>query len=373
MIILGSTGSIGTNALEVAAHFSIHIESLCAGRNIALLNKQIKQFSPKNVCIACRDDASNLISGDYKLFYGDEGILDMIESSHSPVVLNALVGFSGLAPSIKSLNNNKKLALANKESLVNAGWLMSMEDITPIDSEHFGLWYLTQNSQNLIKRLYITASGGAFRDYPLDKIATASPKEALNHPNWKMGHKITIDSASMVNKLFEILEAHWLFKTDKIDAVIESSSNVHALVEYVDGSITTHMSVPDMKLPIAYALSPKLAKSYSLTPSLNLSSLNLSFLDIDTNRYPLWILKDELLQTPQKGPILNASNEVAVAHFLASKIAFCDISRLILDINAHFANFDFASLKDIESIQALDKEVRIKSIEWLKGNGYAVI
>lgn len=363
MILLGSTGSIGVNALEVAAQFHIPIESLCAGKNIARLNQQIARFSPKNVCIADKNDAYKLIGGDYRLFYGDNGILQMIESSHSHIVLNALVGFLGLMPSLKTLECKKKLALANKESLVNAGWLLQNADVTPIDSEHFGLWYLIRN--NPFHKLYITASGGAFREYPLEDIPSASPEMALKHPNWQMGNKITIDSASMANKLFEILEAHWLFHTSNIDALIESTSSIHALIEHNDGSITAHLSVPDMKLPIAYALNQDLAAVHRLLTPLPLTSLHIALKSIDAHRYPLWNLKDEILKTPQKGIVLNASNEVAVNAFLQRHISFGGISALVLAMMEAFVNYNFRTLNDIESICELDKQVRTKSQEWL--------
>ena len=368
MILLGSTGSIGTNALEVAKSFNIPIESLCAGRNITLLNQQIAQYKPKNVCIADKNDAHKLISGHYTLFCGSDGRLGMIESSYSSLVLNALVGFAGLKPSFKALQCNKKLALANKESLVNAGWLLQNADITPIDSEHFGLWYLQNNRP--IAKLYITASGGAFRDYPLDKISLATPQEALKHPNWQMGHKITIDSASMANKLFEILEARWLFDTQNIDALIEASSSIHALVAFKDGSITAHLSNPDMKLPIAYALNPTLAMNENIIEPFSPQSLSLCLKPIDTLRYPLWNLKNILLDTPQKGVVLNSSNEVAIESFLAQKIPFGEISALILAMMTHFDSFAFHSLCDLESICALDEEVRNKSTQWLQDKGY---
>lgn len=368
MILLGSTGSIGTNALEVATRFCIPIESLCAGKNITLLNQQIATHKPKNVCIADKADAHLLISGNYRLFYGSEGILEMIESSQSSLVLNALVGFVGLMPSFKALQCGKKIALANKESLVNAGWLLQDADITPIDSEHFGLWYLYNNRP--IHKLYITASGGAFRDYPLEKIPSATPELALKHPNWQMGQKITIDSATMANKLFEILEARWLFHTSHIDALIEASSSIHALIEFQDGSTTAHISYPDMKLPIAYALNPTLAQNQSFITPLSPSLLSFCFKPIEKSRYPLWQLKDEILATPQKGIILNSSNEVAISQFLARRIPFGTISTLILAMLESLNNIDFASLQSIESICALDEEVRQKSSQWLKNNAY---
>ena len=366
MILLGSTGSIGTNTLEVAQTFNYEVESLCAGKNIALLNKQIDIFKPKNVCIADKADSHKLIAGDYRLFFGESGILELIEHSKSPLVVNALVGFAGLKPSLKALECGKKLALANKESLVNAGWLFRNANLTPIDSEHFSLWYLSHTRP--IAKLYITASGGAFRDYPLDSIPTASIADALKHPNWQMGHKITIDSATMANKLFEILEARWLFDTNDINAFIESSSTAHALVGFKDGSLTMHLSHPDMKLPIAYALDSTLAPLTPFVPELDPLSLHLEFKPICEKRYPLWALKSEILSTPQKGIILNASNEVAVSAFLQNKINFGKISELVLKLMNDFAGFDFTSLTDIESISALDSKVRVKSQEWINKN-----
>lgn len=366
MIVLGSTGSIGTNALEVATRFNHKIEALCAGRNITLLNEQITRFKPKYVCIANAIDKYKLIKGDYQLFFGEEGILNLIEISESSLVINALVGFAGLKPSFKSIECGKKLALANKESLVNAGWLLPCKDITPIDSEHFGLWYLLHDTKKSFKKLYITASGGAFINAPLDSIPHATLESALKHPNWQMGQKITIDSATMVNKLFEVLEAHWLFGTKEIDAFIERRSRVHALVEFDDGSITTHISEPDMKLPIAYAINHSLATRECFLPPLDIASLSLSFEPLDICRYPLWKLKDVLLKTPQKGVVLNASNEVAIKAFCDERIRFGGISKLILAAMSEFESFDFSSLTCLDSVLALDKAVREKSQYLLK-------
>lgn len=379
IILLGSTGSIGVHTLDLALAFKIPVESLCAGRNIALLNQQIALHRPKNVCIACKEDAHKLIDGNYKLFVGEEGINQMIESSQSPLVVNALVGFIGLAPSLKALACHKKLALANKESLVNAGWLFPMGYITPIDSEHFGLWFLLKQSlQNShthtphnrppFKKLYITASGGAFRDIPLESIAKATKQQALKHPNWSMGHKITIDSASMVNKLFELLEARWLFGSSEIEAFIELGSNIHALVEFWDNGISAHIATPDMKLPISYALYPEKAAQTSCINPLDLSKLNFCLHPIDICRYPLYALKDSLLHTPQKGIVLNASNEIAVESFLDTHIPFGSIAKLVNAMIERFECFSYHILTDLESIRALDKEVRIKSLEWLKAH-----
>ncbi len=217
MVLLGSTGSIGVNVLNIAKEFSLDVESLVAGTNIKLLNKQIKEFHPKFVVVADKQKAS-LVEHD-KVLYGEEGILEVINLSKSKLVVNALVGFLGLKPTLEALKLDKKLALANKESLVVAGAFVDNSKITPIDSEHFAIWYLLNDRS--VDRMVITASGGPFRDIEISKIKNQTAKNALNHPNWKMGKKISIDSATMTNKLFEILEAKWLFDTDIVDAVIE--------------------------------------------------------------------------------------------------------------------------------------------------------
>lgn len=365
MILLGSTGSIGVNALQIAKNFEIKVEALSAGRNITLLNEQIKAHQPRYVCIALKEDSEKLISGDYQLFIGDQGILELIESAQSSLVLNALVGFVGLAPSLKAIERNKHLALANKESLVTAGWLLQNTNLTPIDSEHFSLWHLLQNKHKFTK-LYITASGGAFRDTPLESIPTATLQSALKHPNWKMGRKITIDSATMANKLFEILEAYWLFDTKDIDALIEPSSQLHALVQYADGSLSAHISHPDMRLPIAYALGKDKAMNSPLIPTLNLHTLQLKLQSIEISRYPLWQLQEEILNTPQKGIILNASNEIAVEAFLNNQISFGAIASCVLSAMKKFENLEFENLKDLCSIQELDEEVRAFARKELK-------
>ncbi|OBV29909.1 1-deoxy-D-xylulose-5-phosphate reductoisomerase [Helicobacter sp. CLO-3] len=336
MIILGSTGSIGCAALEIAKRFGKKVEALAAGRNIALLNKQILESAPAFVCIADEVDRAQLEPRGAKVFVGSEGICELLESAQSSLVINAIVGFAGLKPSLHTQKLGKTLALANKESLVSGGWLLDTSKILPIDSEHFGLWYL--QSARVVKRLIITASGGAFRDAPLESIATQSKSSALNHPNWKMGAKITIDSASMMNKIFEILEAFWLFGCKDVEAFIERSSSVHALIEFVDGSTTAHFALPDMRLPIAYAIDAKKAAQSKILESMDLSQiLNLTFAPIDSARYPLYTLKDRLLSAPKLGVIVNASNEVAIAHFLADRICFGAISEVVFDALEAFA------------------------------------
>jgi 1-deoxy-D-xylulose-5-phosphate reductoisomerase len=350
MIILGSTGSIGQNTLIVAKENNINIDVLTTYQNIELLNKQIMEFSPEIVVVSRKDLIQKV--NHKKVYFGEEGILRAIEESKSDLVVNALVGFSGLRPTLKTLQTGKRLALANKESLVNAGKFLDMSKISPIDSEHFALWYLLNKRK--VSKLILTASGGAFRDWEISQIKNATSSEALKHPNWSMGKKITVDSASMVNKLFEVLEARWLFETDKIDAFIEKKSIFHGLIEFEDGSTTAHISGTDMKLPIAYAVLKKVEKPILSHVDL-LKFGSFQFLEIDKERYPLWNLKDELLKNPEKGVILNSANDVFVKQFLENKISFGEMRNGILDC---FDNFGVQKPKSIDEVFELDKEIK---------------
>jgi 1-deoxy-D-xylulose-5-phosphate reductoisomerase len=350
LIILGSTGSIGVNTLEVAKKYDLDVEVLVAGNNIELLNQQIKEHNPKRVLIASKDDLHKV--NHQNVSFGEDAILNAIKESSSNIVVNALVGFLGLKPTLKAIECKKKLCLANKESLVVAGKFIDKTNLRAIDSEHFGLWYLLNDKK--ISSLTITASGGSFRDYPLEALKNVSIKEALNHPNWKMGNKITIDSATMTNKMFEILEAFWLFDTKNIDAIIEPKSIIHALINFKDGSSTAHIAGVSMQLPIAYAIMDKVEDEI-LKPVDLLEIGSLEFKKIDKNRYAIWDLKDEILKNPDLGLILNASNEVAVSKFLSGKIGFLDISKINLDAINRFHNLKASNIDDIFLI---DKEVR---------------
>ena len=357
MVLLGSTGSIGVNTLQVAREFGIKVEVLCAGRNITLLNEQIQAFKPKIVVIQDRADEGKLNPQGAKVLFSQEGIKEAIESCESSLIINALVGIAGLYPSYIAMQCQKTLALANKESLVTAGWLFEGYPIIPIDSEHFGIWYLLNDRP--IESLIITASGGAFRDLPLESIPSQKAAAALKHPNWKMGNKITIDSATMLSKLFEILEARWLFNHTRIDALIERTSSIHALLSFKDGSLSAHFASPDMKLPISYALDPQRATQSCFIPPLCPTELPALRLEpIDPARYPLWRIKEEILRSPKLGAILNAGNEILVQSFLEDKIPFGAISSHIFRTLEHFAP-SISSLNDLESILELDKEVRI--------------
>ena len=348
--LLGSTGSIGVNTLNIAKRFNLKVEALVAGQNIKLLNRQIEQFNPKFVAVANREDIPKVKHN--RVFYGADGIIEILELSSSKLVVNALVGYIGLAPTLKAIELNRRVALANKESLVVAGKFIDTSKIVPIDSEHFGLYYLIGGRK--FSKLYITASGGAFRDWSIEQIEKAKFKDALKHPNWNMGDKITIDSATMTNKLFELLEAKWLFNTENIEALIEKKSIIHALVEFKDGSTTAHFAGVDMRLPIAFAIEPNIDREI-LKPVNLLEIGSLEFLEIDSKKYPIWQIKDDLLKNPHLGVVVNASSEEAIKLFKREKCNFFGMGDIVLDAYQKFRDIN---PNNIEDIIAIDREVR---------------
>lgn len=354
MILLGSTGSIGVNTLAIAERFGLHVEVLVAGRNIALLNEQIAKHKPSVVVIANAQDKVQVKHAN--VYCGEEAIVQVIQDSSSEVVVNALVGFLGLRPTLAALQSGKKVALANKESLVAGGAFIDTSNIIPIDSEHFGLWYLLQDKA--VRKMTITASGGAFRDWALGDIANATLADTQKHPNWNMGQKITIDSATMVNKMFELLEAHWLFGKGKnevkeFDAIIETKSMIHALIDFVDGSTTAHIAKAHMQLPIAYALLGKVDTPV-LEPVNLLEVGSLEFRAITKERYPVWEIKQELLDNPELGVVINAANEAAIECFIAGKIGFMQISESIIKAFEYFR----VKPQNIEDVFSIDTQVR---------------
>ncbi len=349
MILLGSTGSIGVNTLEVAKKFSMSIEVLVAGNNIELLNSQIKEHNPKTVVVANKEDVHRVNHNN--VFSGEEAILRVIEESKSKLVVNALVGFLGLSPTLTALRAGKKVALANKESLVACGAFIDTTKIQPIDSEHFGLWYLMQNRP--VEKMIITASGGAFRDWDINKLQNATLADTQKHPNWSMGQKITIDSATMMNKIFELLEARWLFGEGRYDAIIETKSLIHALIDFKDGSTTAHFAHASMQLPIAFALDGKMQEN--ILPHVDLLKVgSLEFREITTDRYPIWQIKNELLKNPSRGVVVNAANEAAIEKFIAKEIGFMDIAKTVMRA---YEKFDTLP-KSVDDVFALDEEVR---------------
>ena len=350
MIVLGCTGSIGVNTLAIAEKFHLPIDVLVAGTNLTLLNAQIQKHQPSIVVVSDRADISEVKHEDVR--QGDEAILEAIEEAKGMLVVNALVGFMGLKPTLKAIACGKRVALANKESLVAGGAFIDMSMIQPIDSEHFGLWYLNSTDRP-IARMLITASGGAFRDWPLEKIQNATLADTQKHPNWSMGQKITIDSASMMNKMFELLEARWLFGEGEYNALIETKSLIHALIDYKDGSTTAHFAKANMQLPIAYAVMGK-ADEAILKPINLLEVGSLEFREITTERYPIWKIREELIANPKRGVVVNAANEAAIELFVAGKIGFLEISERVITAFEQFTD----EPQSIEEVFVLDSTVR---------------
>ncbi len=370
IIILGSTGSIGQNALKVLSNFKdeFKVVGLVAGKNIDLLIKQIKEFNVKNVGIKDKRDLVYLkkIFPKVNFFGGEEEISKMVEEVKADLVVGAIVGFAGLMPCYKALESGKDLALANKEALVMAGNFFKKiskekkKKIIPIDSEHSALHQaLRAGKKNEVRRLILTASGGPFLNLDLKEFNKIKVEDALKHPTWIMGKKITIDSATLANKGLEVIEAHFLFDfpPEKIDVVIHPQSIIHSLVEYVDGFIISQLSINDMKYPIQYALTyPKRLK----TPFkyLNLYNLNLSFFEPDFKKFPMLPLAYEALKEKKGLPaIYSLSNEISVYNFLEGKIKFMDIPKIVEDSMEKFYDFNPNSLEEIIS---KEKELRSK-------------
>ena len=351
MIVFGSTGSIGVNALKLAALKKLRVSALACGGNIKLLNEQIERFKPEFVCI--KEQKDRHLVKHKNVFVGQEGLEKILELSDDTLLLNAIVGFAGLKSTLKAHKLHKKIALANKESLVVAGEFLKGANIIPVDSEHSALSALIQARQN-IKKLYICASGGAFFKFKIKNLKSVKLSDALKHPNWSMGAKLTIDSATMANKLFEIIEAYHLFATKEIDAFIEPKSLLHALCEFQNGATSAYFSKPDMKLAIAEAIFD--THELEILPPLDFVKLSsLKFHKISLKKYPLFALKNIFLEKPSLGVIINAANEVMVERFLKQKCEFLDISKGVLRALEHFEG---VAITELEEVFEYDRKVR---------------
>jgi 1-deoxy-D-xylulose-5-phosphate reductoisomerase len=345
--VLGSTGSIGVNTLEVARQFPdrFRITALAAGRNISLLYEQIKTFRPRIVAVKDEDLAEQLnraLSGEDcrpEVVYGAEGYQRVATFPEADMLVSAMVGAAGLLPTVSAIEAGKHIALANKETLVIAGEVvMSLAArrgvrILPVDSEHSAIFQALQgNHRSQLRRILLTASGGPFFQRSIEELASVTSEAALCHPNWSMGKKITIDSATLMNKGLEVIEAQWLFgvPVEQIAVHVHPESIVHSMVEYIDGSVIAQLGIPDMKIPIAYALSyPERLPVKG--PALDLFQLrNLSFYPPDEEKFPCLRLAYEACKQGSTMPaVLNAANEVAVQAFLDRRICFLDIPRMI--------------------------------------------
>jgi 1-deoxy-D-xylulose-5-phosphate reductoisomerase len=376
--ILGSTGSIGVSTLDiVAAHPDrFEVVAMSAGNNLDLLCEQIERFSPKLVAVIAEESARKLgtmLKGKKPdILYGVPGMIAVATAAESEMVVAAIVGAAGLVPTAAAVKAGKDLALANKETLVTAGHLiMGMVKekgvrLYPVDSEHSAVFQSLQGHRREdVKRVILTASGGPFFNYPGEQLEKVTVKEALNHPNWSMGRKITIDSATMMNKGLEVIEAKWLFDlpAEKISVHIHPQSIIHSMVEYLDGCVMAQLGVPDMKAPIAYALTYPERVETGVRP-LDLTSLSgLTFFAPDCARFPALRLAYQAMKAGESMPtVLNAANEVAVEAFLNGKIRFIDIPALIeKTMNAHTPQ----GVATIEEVLLIDRWGRNKAHEIL--------
>ena len=362
--ILGSTGSIGTQALDVIGQHPdlFEVELLTAGSNGRLLIEQALKFNPSAVVICnptCYEEVSRALDPLYiKVFTGIDSICDLVRGEHVDIVLTAMVGFSGLRPTLAAIEAGKAIALANKETLVAAGSLVMPlarkhgAPILPVDSEHSAIFQCLQGEHAVLEKILLTGSGGPFLHCTREEIAVASREQALNHPRWKMGAKVTIDSASLMNKGLELIEARWLFgvEPEDIEVVIHPQSIIHSMVQFSDGCVMAQLSQPDMRLPIQYAL------SYPRRIDLNTRRIDfaelgqLTFEKPDLERFPcLGLAYEALARGGNATCIMNGANEVAVAAFLEEKIRFMDIPRIIGEVMGQCPFIENPGIEDIFS------------------------
>ena len=369
--ILGSTGSIGTQALDVIDAYPEYfdLQVLTAGNNVSLLIDQAKKHKP-NVVVIANDEKYNRLRDaleelDIHVYTGSQAICEVVENKDVDIVLTALVGYAGLLPTIKAIEAKKTIALANKETLVVAGELIKKlanknnVSIYPVDSEHSAIFQcLLGEYKNPIEKIYLTASGGPFRGCSFSDLKNVTIKEALNHPNWSMGAKITIDSATMMNKGLEIIEAKWLFdlKSDQIDVIVHPQSIIHSIVQFEDGSMKAQMGLPDMKLPIQFALTypDRLPTSFKRFNFLDYPELN--FEKADTKVFKsINLAQQAMIDEGTAACSLNASNEIAVESFLNGEISFVQI----FDVNERvLRDSKNILLPSLEDYVHADKEAR---------------
>ncbi len=359
IIILGSTGSIGRSTLDVveSRRDEFEVVGLACGKNVQLFNEQIRRFKPRFACLFQKELAAGVDFGASKKLVGPAGIKELVRTD-GEMVVNALPGSHGLEPTIEALKYHKVLGLANKESLVMAGRLISRltreegATLLPIDSEHSALYQLLQGlGKDEIESILITASGGPFREFSADALKEVTAQQALRHPTWQMGRKVTIDSATLMNKGLEVIEAHWLFgmSPEAIKVVVHPESIVHGMVQLIDGSLLAYMACPDMRIPIAFALNGGRRRSTPFGRVNLVECGKLTFHAPDTGRFPALRLAYEALDAGDSALVtLNVANEVASAAFLDGKIGFADVPRLVEEA---LAAHPFAKeINDLETI-----------------------
>lgn len=377
--ILGSTGSIGTQTLDIirANPEDFEVYAITAGRNADLLIQQAIEFAPRYAVIADESQYSTVaeaLSGSStQVLSGAKAIEEVVTHEVVDLVITAMVGYSGLRPTLAAVRHGKTIGLANKETLVVAGELIMPlarqhgARIIPVDSEHSAIYQCLIGEEERFERLILTASGGPFRTYAREDLEHVRVDQALKHPNWVMGAKVTIDSASLMNKGFEMMEAKWLFDCDpgEIDVLVHPQSIIHSMVQFRDGVVKAQLGIPDMRLPISYALglTRRIPNDY---PRYDFLSQGFTFELPDTERFPNLALAYRAVELAGNAPcVLNAANEVAVAAFLCEQISFTDMSRLIaqmLDGRVHVGEID------LDILEQTDAEVRRLSWEWVKAH-----
>ena len=377
--ILGSTGSIGTQALEVVASHpdAFEVEVLTAQNNAALLIEQARRFKP-NAVVIVNDQQYNLVkdalsSEDIKVYSGENALASVVQMEGIDLVITAVVGYCGLRPTIKAIEAGKTIALANKETLVVAGELITKlarekgVNIYPIDSEHSAIFQcLVGEFHNKIEKIILTASGGPFRGKKRHELETVTKAQALKHPNWSMGAKITIDSATLMNKGLEVIEAKWLFglNADQVDVIVHPQSIIHSMVQFNDGSIKAQMGLPDMKLPIQFAMTypNRLASNFTRFDFAQYPSL--TFEKPDTENFRNLALSFEALRKGGNLPcILNAANEVVVAEFLKDRVGFLEMSEIVEQC---LSKMTYIASPSYEDYVETDRETRKRAMELIK-------
>jgi 1-deoxy-D-xylulose-5-phosphate reductoisomerase len=370
VFILGSTGSIGVNTLNVIRNFPdrFNVSALTVNSNTKLLLEQIEEFKPDTVIVKEKDAAEKVkhqLPANCKLLVGIDGLISAASVVDYDIFVGAMVGYAGLAPTIEAIKRGKRIALANKETLVVAGEVVNIyckeygAEIIPVDSEHSAIYQcLVGENIDEVEKLIITASGGPFLNKDKSFFENATINEALNHPNWQMGNKITIDSATMMNKGLEVIEAHWLFglPTEKIDVVVHPQSIIHSMVQFRDGSIKAQMGLPDMKLPIQYALTypERLQNDFERTDIPAIGTLD--FYEPDIEKFECLKLAFDVLEAGGTAPcVLNAANEIAVEKFLNREIKFSRIPVLIEKALNKIGNHQVLNL---DTIFECDRETR---------------
>ena len=370
LTILGSTGSIGTQTLDIVRQFKddFSINVLTANTRIKELEDQIREFNPKAVAISNEDawkEFKNTTSFKGEILCGEEGVIAAASHPDNDIVMQALVGFSGVAPTLAAIEQGATIALANKETLVSAGSIVMKSakekqvPILAVDSEHSAiLQCMAGEERSMIDKIILTASGGPFREFEKDAFSSITREQALKHPNWVMGQKITIDSATLMNKGFEVIEARWLFdlSPEQIEVVIHPQSIIHSLVQFGDASIKAQLGTPDMRVPIIYALFHPERRHADLPKLDLLTAGNLSFFKPDTERFPCLQLAYDAMKTGGTAPaILNAANEIAVQYFLENKASFLQIPQIIEKVLGQMPIIDNP---DIHHIDEADHEAR---------------